>query len=332
MQNFYIFKSGKLKRKSNTLYLIYKEKEKKITKSLPIHSIGNIFIFGEIGLNSRTLNFLAHKKIPIHFFNYKGFYTGSFMPRTNLRSGFLLVNQVKFYLDLNERLKIAKEIVNGAIHNTLKNLIYYKKHSKNLDTEIEHIQKLQAKINEVSSISELMAIEGNVKHVYYGSFEKILPQEFIMEKRTRRPPQNMINALISFGNSLLYTTCLGEIFRTQLEPTISFLHEPGERRFSLSLDIAEIFKPIIVDKIIFKLINNKMIKESHFLQEINYIYLNEKGKRIFLEEYDNRLNQTIQHPRMKRSVSYKTIIRLECYKLIKHLVGDEEYKSFKMWW
>lgn len=332
MQSFYIFKSGSLKREGNTLYFIIKENEKEVKRSLPINSIDSIFIFSEVKLNSKVLNFLANKKIPLHFFNYYGFYTGSFMPRNYLRSGFLLVNQVKTYLDNSARLKLAKEFVAGAIHNTLKNLIYYKKHQKDLTQAIEDIEKLKNSLDNVVSIPELMALEGKVKEIYYRSFEKFLGEEFNLEKRTRRPPQNMINALLSFGNSLLYTTCLSEIYRTQLESTISFLHEPGERRFSLSLDIAEVFKPIIVDKVIFKLINNKMINDSHFIKELNYVHLNENGKRIFLEEYENRLNQTINHPRMKRNVSYKTLIRLECYKLIKHLVGDEEYKSFKMWW
>lgn len=332
MKNFYILQSGEIKRKGNTLYFISQKEGEEIKRSLPIASIDSIFIFGEINFNSKVINFLAGKRIPLHFFNYYGFYTGSFLPRNFLRSGFLLINQVKMYLNENSRLEIAKEIVEGAVHNTLKNLIYYEKRNKDVKETIETIKKLQEKISETKSIPELMAIEGNIKMNYYQSFSKFLGEEFKFEKRTKRPPQNMLNALISFGNSLLYTTCLGEIYHTQFEPTISFLHEPGERRFSLALDIAEIFKPVIVDKVIFKLINNKMINDKCFLKELNYVYLNEKGRRIFLEEYENRLNQTINHPRMKRNVSYKTIIRLECYKLIKHLVGDEKYKSFKMWW
>lgn len=332
MQTFYIFKSGELKRKGNNLYFFFNDGEQQFSRSLPISSIDSIFIFGELRFNSKVINFLASKKIQLHFFNYYGFYSGSFLPRNSLHSGFLLIKQVKAYLEVSERLKIAAEFVRGAVHNTLKNLLYYRKRLKNTQEAIKAIKKLQSKIDSAKSIPELMAIEGNIKETYYSSFKEFLGEEFSLDKRTRRPPTNMINALISFGNSLLYTTCLNEIYHTQLEPTISFLHEPGERRFSLSLDLAEVFKPVIVDKVIFKLINNRKINESYFIKELNYIYLNEKGKRIFLEEYENRLSQTIYHPRMKRNVSYRTIIRLECYKLIKHLVGDEEYKSFKMWW
>jgi CRISPR-associated protein Cas1 len=330
MKSFYILKSGRLKRKSNNLYFEYKEKDKKIKKSLPIKIIDSLYFFGEINTNSKALNFLAYHKIPVHFFNYYGFYTGSFMPRSTLESGFLLVNQVKFYLDTKLRLEIAKEFVTGAIHNTIKNLIYYKKQGKPVDKEIGALKSLLRKVSNVASMSELMAIEGNAKKIYYSTFGSLLGSDFEIEKRTKRPPNNMINCLISFGNSLLYTVCLSAIYQTQLNPAISFLHEPGERRFSLSLDIAEIFKPVIVDKVIFNLVNKNIIKEKHFMKELNFTYLNDKGKRIFLEEFEKRLNTVIKHKKMNRYISYKTLIRLELYKLIKHLVGDEIYKSFKI--
>ncbi|MCM8787737.1 MAG: type I-B CRISPR-associated endonuclease Cas1b [Candidatus Omnitrophica bacterium] len=332
MKNFYILKSGELYRKSNTVYFSFSEKTETINRSLPINSIEAIYLFGEVKLNTKVVNFIASNNIIINFYNYYGFYTGSFIPKKSSLSGFLLVNQVKAYSEKSQRLKIAKEFVLGAIHNVLKNLLYYQKQKKEVTSDIESIKILSEKIDKINSIDELMAIEGNVKNIYYHSFEKFLGENFKLTKRTRQPPTNMINCLISFGNSLLYTTCLREIYHTQLDPTISFLHEPGERRYSLSLDLAEVFKPIIIDKIIFKLINNQMIKEKHFLKELNYVYLNESGKKIFIQEYENKLAQTVKHYRLKRSVSYKTLIRFECYKLIKHLVGDEEYKSLKMYW
>ena len=137
--------------------------------------------------------------------------------------------------------------------------------------------------------------------------------------------------MISFGNSLLYYTTLSEIYNTYLHPSISFMHEPSERRFSLALDIADIFKPIIVERTIFNLINNKMISEDDFDRDIG-ILLNDQGKKTFIKEYNEKLNTTIRHPELNRDVSYRYLIRLECYKLIKHMIGDKKYVSFKMWW
>jgi CRISPR-associated protein Cas1 len=183
-----------------------------------------------------------------------------------------------------------------------------------------------------NEISELMAIEGNAREIYYRSWNKIFPKDFHFDKRTRGPPANMINALISFGNSLVYSTCLTEIYNTQLNPTISYLHEPRERRFSLALDLAEIFKPLFADRVIFKLINKRMIDKNYFQKELNYCILNSRGKRLFLEEYDTKLKTTIKHRNLRRKVSYQRLIRLECYKLIKHLIGMQKFKAFRIWW
>jgi len=182
------------------------------------------------------------------------------------------------------------------------------------------------------TISELMGCEGRARDAYYQAFNVILNGDFHMEKREKRPPSNPLNALISFANSMIYSTVLSEIYHTQLNPTISYLHEPRERRYSLSLDVAEIFKPLIADPIIFKLVNNNIIKLEDFDEDVNYCYLKESGRKKFIQEFDKKLSTTIKHRKLKRNVSYKMLIRLECYKLIKHFVGDEVYKPLKAWW
>jgi len=142
----------------------------------------------------------------------------------------------------------------------------------------------------------------------------------------------MVNCLISFANSLVYSTVLSEIYNTQLNPSVSFLHEPFERRFSLSLDLSEVFKPFLGDRTIFKLLNKGLIGEDHFRKDVNYCLLNDEGKRIFLRDFDERLKTTIKHRSLGRNVSYQRLVRLECYKLIKHLLGVQEYSAFRMWW
>ena len=171
-----------------------------------------------------------------------------------------------------------------------------------------------------------------MRAAYYGAWDEIIDADFKFEQRTRRPPQNAVNALISFGNSMMYTTVLGEIYHTQLHPAISFLHEPGARRFSLSLDLAEVFKPFIVDRLIFKLLNQGRIKKKHFDEKLNFCYLTESGRKIFVQAYDERMKTTIKHRSLGRNVSYRRSIRLEAYKLVKHVTGIKPYKAFRMWW
>ena len=175
-----------------------------------------------------------------------------------------------------------------------------------------------------------MSSEGRIWNNFYQSFNVIL-RKFSFNKREIRPPTDEINSLLSFGNSLLYTTVLSELYQTYLHPSVSFLHEPSERRFSLSLDLADIFKPIIVDRTIFKLVNNNMISKKHFNHDVGCM-LNDKGKQIFIAEYQKKLETTIMHQTLNKKVSYKYLIRLEGYKLIKHFLNDKKYESFKMWW
>lgn len=332
-RDYYIFKSGRLERKDNTLYLeTTDENNQPIKKPIPVEAVNSIYLMGEVDLNTRLLDFLAQNKIVLHNFNYYGHYSGSYYPREYLNSGFLLVKQVEHYKDSTARLKIAKEIVRSAMHNLKNNIKHYEKQQKDVAEAIKIIEHNETKIDSVKDILELMAFEGQVRDTYYQTFNEILKLDQEFTKRVKRPPDNPVNCLISFGNALVYSAVLSEIYHTHLNPTISFLHEPGSRRFSLSLDLAEIFKPIISDKITFKLINNQMIKPEHFEEKLNFCYLKEEGRKLYIREFDERLQTTIDHRDLKRSVSYRHLIRLECYKLAKHIMGEKEYKAFYAWW
>jgi len=331
--NYYITSDGILKRKQNTVYFVKKNEKGEIEKRiLPINKIYAIFAHGRVSFSSGVVSYLSKFGVPIHFFNKYGFYEGSFYPRETLVSGDLLVKQVEHYLDKEKRLELARAIIRGCIENIVKNLQYYERTKGEMGEEIERIKVLSEVLENQNGISQIMAIEGNVWDTYYQSFNKIFPEKFHFDKRSRRPPENMINCLISFGNSLLYSTILTEIYNTQLNPTISYLHEPFERRFSLALDLSEIFKPLLVDRVIFKLINKHIIDENHFSKELNYTLLNDAGRKLFLENYDEKLKTTIKHKDLGRNVSFQSLIRLECYKLIKHLLGIKKYEPFVIWW
>jgi CRISPR-associated protein Cas1 len=222
-KTIYIFSSGELKRKGNTLYF---EEEKEKKKYLPVENIQELFIFNEVTINKKLLEFLAQKEIILHFFNHYGYYIGSFYPREYYNSGYMLLKQAEFYLDIEKRINLAKQFVLGALVNMLRVLNYYRTRDIKLDEEIQMIEKLRKKVDEQSDISEFMAIEGNSKEIYYRSFNKIIKDEnFYYAGRERRPPRSKMNALISFGNSLLYTYCLCEIYKTHLDPRIGFLHK-----------------------------------------------------------------------------------------------------------
>jgi len=301
-------------------------------RMIPVEDVDAIWVFREVDLNARVLVFLAQHKVPVHFFNYYGFYSGSFYPREYLYAGYLVVRQVRHYANRRLRLKIAREFVRAAMHNILRNLRYYGTRGVELQAETEGVQAEMLRLEAVSTINELMACEGRARAAYYQGFAGILRNDVEFTKRVRRPPDNIVNALISFTNGLVYSAALTQIYRTQLDPTISFLHEPGARRFSLALDVAEVFKPLLADRMIFKLLNNRQLSDRDFAQDLNCCYLNARGRKTVLKEWDTRLQKTIEHRRLKRKVSYERLMRLECYKLIKHLTNVEPYSGFRAWW
>lgn len=299
---------------------------------IPVEDVDALWVFGELELNARLLVFLAQRKIPVHFFNYYGFYAGSYYPREYLHAGYLVVRQVRHYSNRRLRLQIAREFIHAAMHNILRNLRYYATRGIDLHTETERVQAEVLRLDATRDVSELMGCEGRARAAYYQGFSKILRNDVEFTRRIKRPPDNIVNALISFTNGLVYSATLSQIYRTQLDPTISFLHEPGARRFSLALDLAEVFKPILADRLLFKLLNNRQLSDRDFAQDLNCCYLKESGRKIVLKEWDARLQTTIEHRRLKRRVSYERLIRLECYKLVKHLTGVEPYTGFRAWW
>ena len=329
-KTYYLFNPGVLERKDNTLKFTPFEEDGNgelmkpgQPRYLPVEDVQELYVFGSLRANSALYNFLGQKDITVHFFDYYENYTGSFMPRDGLLSA--------HYQNKKKRLALAQKFIDGAAANMLKNLSYYDRRGKDLQPFIEKIGELSQTIPATAAVDELMGVEGNMRMTYYDAFNLII-NDFSMNGRSKQPPKNEVNALISFGNMMCYSQCLRAIHQTQLNPTISYLHTPGERRFSLCLDISEIFKPVIVDRIIFKVLNKREIQEKHFDRKMNRCLLNESGRKIFVKNFEDKLNETIQHRKLGRSVSYKHLIKIECYKLCKHLLDMEEYKPLKMWW
>ena len=328
-ESYFIFSNGELRRKDNVIRITAADGR---FKDIKIEVTRDIYLFGEISLNTKALNYLAQNKIPVHVFNYYGFYTGTFYPKESNVSGKLFVKQVENYTDSKKRIELAQLIIDAASTNILRNLRYYQERGKELESEITDIKALRKGIFRTENVEELMGIEGSIRRIYYTAWNTIVNQEINFEKRVKRPPDNMINTMISFLNTLVYTACLSEIYVSQLNPTISYLHSVGERRFSLSLDISEVFKPLLADRIIFSLLNKKMITEKDFVKDSNYFYMKENAQKLILKTFNERLETTIKHRDLNRKVSYRHLMRLEAYKLVKHLLEDKKYEGFKIWW
>ncbi|MBD0402737.1 type I-B CRISPR-associated endonuclease Cas1b [Flammeovirga sp. EKP202] len=332
-KSYYLFNPGRLSRKDNTLKFVPVDENGREGQAryLPVEQVGNLYVLGSLDANSALYNFLGKNGIGVHFFDYYEHYTGSFYPKEYLQAGQLNVQQSLHYADSKRRIQIAQAFIDAASFNMLKTIKYYHNRGKDLTASIFAIEEYRTRISSTTQIDELMGLEGNIRQSYYSAFTTISPT-FPLFSREKRPPTDPMNALISFSNMLCYTACLDMIYHTQLDPTISFLHEPGVRRFSLALDLAEVFKPVLVDRMIFSLVNKGVIQHKDFNAEINACLLKESGRKKVLQAWDKKLTDTIKHRSLGRNVSYKHLIKLECYKVSKHLMDIEPYIGFKCWW
>jgi CRISPR-associated protein Cas1 len=356
---YYLFSNGRLARRQNTLCLHRAtdartpgaEAASDGTPSgeltgekvpFPIESAESIFCFGEIDINAKLITFLAQHHVPLFFFDYYGNYTATLYPRASILSGRLRVAQVQHYLWPTHRMTLARAFVEAACANIERVLKYYAARLTGPDADaaadaLAEVEACHAQMDEAGDIPTLMGLEGQARTRYYAAWPALLGKAgraFPFERRERRPPSNALNALISFGNSLCYAVALKQIYRTALDPTVSYLHEPGDRRFSLALDLAEVFKPLLVDRAIFRLVKTRQIQPKHFEARLGGVYLTEAGRRIFVEHWDERLRQTVRHRRLERKVSYERLVRLDCYRLVRHLCDPQgdPYEGFRLWW
>lgn len=328
-KSFYIYNNGRLERKDNTLRFITEDGK---IKDIPIAQAEDLYVMNQTDFNVAMLQLLSQYQICVHFFGWYDNYIGSFYPKESILSGRMLTKQVEHYLDENKRLVIAKAFIEAAAANIYRNLRYYNSRGKNLEEQMKKIKIMKNDIKYTHNIKELMGVEGNIRQTYYSAWNTIIDQDLDFSKRVMHPTDNEINSLISFVNALIYSKLLNEIYKTQLNPTISYLHVPGVRRFSLCLDISEVFKPILADRLIFSLLNRKMITEKSFDDDLNGLHLKKEASRLITQELDKVLDKTIRHKDLDRDVSYRYLMRLECYKLMKHLNGEKEYQGFEIWW
>ncbi|PRY21714.1 CRISPR-associated protein Cas1 [Spirosoma oryzae] len=357
---YYLFSSGRLRRQHNTLSLERATSERQPDDAsddnglpsveadgprmpFPVEAVESLYLFGEIDINTKLVSFLGQQGIPTFFYDYYGNYTATLFPRESQLSGRLRVDQARHYLSARRRLVLARGFVEAALFNIERVIKYYQSRLSGeaqvaVQATLLDLRRDRDALPLTVDIPTLMAVEGRIRDRYYRLWPNFLGPEvsarFPFNKRERRPPSNELNALISFGNSLCYSTVLRQIYRTALDPTIAYLHEPGDRRFSLALDIAEVFKPLLVDRMIFRLLKTAELQPRHFEKHLGGCYLNEAGRKIVVKDWDDRLSQTVQHRTLNKKVSYERLIRHECYKLIRHLcdpTGDL-YQGFHMWW
>jgi CRISPR-associated protein Cas1 len=328
--NHHIFADGDLTRSEGTLRIDRLDDDE--PKFLPVESLDALYLHGQITFNTRALGLLNEEGVPVHVFGWKDYYKGSYLPKRDHISGNTVVEQVRAYDDPDRRLGIARKIIAASIHNMRRNVAYYDDRAGDFSEVLETLETQRERTTSVSDVDELRGVEATARREYYSCFGSILREPFTFDRREYNPPTSEVNALISFLNAMTYTVCVSAIRKTALDPTIGYVHEPGDRRFTLSLDIADIFKPILADRVLFRLVNRQQLSIDDFEQELDGVLLNEDGRLTVLEEFEETLDETVEHQRLNRKVSYKTLVQTDVYSLKKHILTGEEYHPTERWW
>ena len=269
------------------------------------------------------VSFLGKHGVRLSFLDYYGYFSGSLEPARHHHSGSVHLAQAKLILDHAQRLTMASRILEAGAYNILRNLKYYAyRGNSELAVPIHDLEQ-QLKRTRADTIEGLMGQEGNFRQSYYAAWGKINPA-LTIHKRTRRPPSDRINSLISFCNGLIYSACAQAIAQTHLDPTLSFVHAPTQARNSLALDLAEIFKPLIADRMIFTLVNKEMLDDGCYQEENGVCLLSQSGREKVLNEFRERMDNT----KIAGEVGWQRILLKEAFAIEAHTLELSEYEPF----
>ena len=309
--------------KSDMTFLFENEESKQY---IPLETTHEINSYSNMVFSTTVFKTLNQKKITMNLFDDFGEMIGTFTPCNASSDMHLVVKQATVLGDEDKTKQYALIILQASLRNMIAVLRYYRK-QKNQELLISTIDLITDKIESLekaSSITEMSALEGQARKAYYACFNIFINDpDFAINGRNRKPPKDPTNALISFGNTFLYNRINSLIQRTRLDSRISFIHSPYKRNNSLSLDLADIYKPTIVDRTIFSMLNKKMLtlSEDFEKQENGGIYLTHDAMKKYIVQLKIKLQTPLKEGVEKRS--YMSIIRHDIHELAESFTKED---------
>ncbi|MEW6027716.1 MAG: CRISPR-associated endonuclease Cas1, partial [Planctomycetota bacterium] len=312
--------------------LLVTDSKGELLQEIHLYHLEQLVVFGNISISTQALTCLLEYNIPIVYLSvygkFKGVTTG--IPPKNIS---LRLAQYETIKKPEIVLSVAKEIVAAKIHNQR---VMIMRNSNNGEVVRINLQQIIADSSNVSNLESLLGFEGTAARHYFGSFSDMLKTNgngftFSFEGRNKRPPQDPVNALLSFAYALLVKDCFSACLTVGLDPYLGFYHQTKFGRPALALDLMEEFRPIIADSVVITLINNKMLDEKDFLINKGACYLNEGGRRKLFESYENRRNDMVTHPVFGYEMSYSRVLETQA-RLLGRVITKEipNYIGFKV--
>lgn len=321
METLYVLRGTSIRRKDNTIQVTLSDGRR---KTMPVEAIRHIVVPTGCQVTTDVLAFLSREGVRVSLINYYGEFAGSLEPSWPHAAGNVHLAQARLVMDLDRRMDLARRLVDAGAQNCMSNLRYYLyRGKKDLAQAVTQMEVERAKFSRAKNPEELMAYEGRMRQVYYRAWEYIHP-ELQLSKRSRRPPQDRINCLVSFANGVVYSACRHELSKSHLDCTLSVLHAPTQARASLALDLAEVFKPVLADRAVFRLVTRGELSDSDFEEHPGICLLTGSGRAKIVDAIRESLDRT----QVQGMVGYRAVILRDVYKLEAHVLEMEEYEPF----
>ncbi len=292
-----------------------------LLRDIPLRDIDRVVLAEGVNLSNSALIALLKRKVPISIYGWNGQYLGAFQPPSKTHS-LARKNQYEKSRLCNFNLKIGGKIITAKIYNQRRILQRLLSNRKRKDNKCENEQNknnifvqsqktiaelhvILSRLNNAKCIETLRGLEGAASALYFSAWSKYLPPEFPFDRRSKRPPLNPINSCISFGATLLYSEMVNCIHSHGLDPGIGVIHTTDNNRWSLALDLIEPFRPVIVEALALDLVSHKLLDDKDFEHIDGGVYLNESGRRVFIKQYESRLERQF----MSECVNHRTNLR-----------------------
>ncbi len=308
---------------------------------VPLNKIEQIMVLGEITLTTPALHELLKRRIPVHYLTAWGRSYGSLLADWGKNSGVRLA-QYALARDVTRSFAVARACIGGKLQNMRTLLLRYAR-GRDDDAalqeaaqtirrclrDLERLEPPTDTSDRMHGLGPLLGLEGSGSAAYYGVLGTLLKGEWNFTGRVKRPPTDPVNALLSFGYTLLTNQTVSLVHAVGLDPGLGVLHQPGFGKPALALDIVEMFRPIIVDSVVMTMINTGQLTPRDFDEELGAYRLRDGARRTFLEKFEARLNEQVQHPLFGYRVGYRRCIELQVRLFAKHAQGEiERYVPF----
>lgn len=324
MGNIYVYEQGSVITINENRLIITKVSKK--IETIPIELIDGVMIFGNIQVSTQSIHKLLSKGINITYLSKRGYNFGRLenTNKVNIERQRLQFRQSE---DMFYSLEISKEFIKGKIKNQRTVLLRANKYLQNeeIKENIKIMKRYIVKIEYVEDIESLMGMEGFCAKIYFDSINYILNEEYRFKKRSKRPPKDPFNSIISFGYALLYNEVFNIIGSKGLSPYVGFLHKDRNKHAALCSDIMEEFRPILVDTLAIYLLNNDKITKEDFIFNIknNSVLLNKDGASKIVKEFEKRILQKVSYIKeVNYKMNFREIIEYQSLLLIKSMIEN----------